>query len=79
MPFCVNGTITPSGGIPVVDGANQTFTITPNAGFAVTDVLVDGVSVGAVGSYEFTNVTGDHTISATFGASATRRGQLIWL
>ena len=48
-------------------GANQTFTITPDAGYHVADVLVDGASVGAVTSYTFTNVTADHTISASFG------------
>ena len=47
-------------------GADQTFTITPATGYHVADVLVDGVSVGAVTSYTFTNVTADHTIAATF-------------
>jgi len=60
------GSISPSGAVGVNYGANQTFTITPNAGYHVADVLVDGSSVGAVTSYIFTNVTADHTISATF-------------
>ena len=47
-------------------GADQTFTITPDASYHVADVLVDGVSVGAVTSYTFTNVTADHTIEASF-------------
>ena len=64
-----NGTISPSGAVVVNSGANQTFTITPDAGFAVQDVLVDGVSVGAVTSHTFTNVTANHTISATFVAN----------
>ncbi len=60
------GTISPSGEVTVNHGANQTFTITANSGYHIADVLVDGVSVGAVSSYTFTNVTADHTISATF-------------
>ena len=47
-------------------GADQAFTITPDARYHVADVLVDGVSVGAVTSYTFTNVTANHTIAATF-------------
>ena len=47
-------------------GSNQTFTITPDPCYHVTNVLVDGVSVGAVTSYTFTNVTANHTISASF-------------
>ena len=63
----VGGTITPSGEVPVAYGANQPFTIIPNAGFSITDVLVDGVSNGTISSYTFTNVVANgHTISATF-------------
>jgi|GEM_PF-558385 len=61
-----DGTITPSGLIGVAPAHTQTFTISPNANFAVSDVLVDNVSVGAVTSYTFTNVTAPHTISAVF-------------
>jgi len=61
-----DGSITPSGSVAVVPGANQSFDLTPNAGFQVEDVLVDGGSVGAVSSYAFNNVAADHTISATF-------------
>ncbi len=61
-----NGTITPLGPTTVNCGADQAFTITPAACYQVADVLVDGVSVGAVTTYTFTNVTGNHTISATF-------------
>ena len=63
-----NGSITPSGSVVVNSGANQTFTITPNSGYQIADVLVDAASVGAVSSYTFTNVTANHTISATFSA-----------
>ena len=61
-----NGTITPSGAVIVQQGANQGFTITPNAGYGVADVLVDGGSVGPVTNYTFTNVQATHTIHATF-------------
>ncbi len=61
-----NGSITPSGSVPVNGGANQTFTITPNATYHVNDVLVDGVSAGTVTSYTFSNVTAPHTINASF-------------
>jgi len=62
----VNGAISPSGTIAVNQGAAQSFTISPAAGFQVADVLVDGVSVGAVSSFTFNNVNANHTISATF-------------
>jgi hypothetical protein len=62
------GSISPSGAVGVANGTDQTFTITPNSGYQIADVLVDGVSVGAVTSYPFTNVTTTHTISATFTA-----------
>src|SRR5205814_3106797 len=61
-----NGAISPSGAVAVNDGDSQSFTITPDAHYHVADVLVDGVSVGAVTSYTFSNVTADHTIAATF-------------
>ena len=60
------GTITPSGDIAVNYGADQAFTITPEIGYHIADVKVDGVSVGAVSTYIFHNVTTDHTIEATF-------------
>ena len=60
------GTISPSGAVSVLYGSNQTFTITPNTGYQVASVLVDGASVGAVTTYTFTNVTAPHTISVSF-------------
>ena len=60
------GTISPSGTVPVDHGASQTFTITPLVGYQILNVQVDGVPVGAVSSYAFTNVITDHTISASF-------------
>jgi hypothetical protein len=61
-----NGSITPGGNFTVTEGSDQTFYITPDSFYEIGDVLVDGVSIGAVSSYSFSNVTGDHTISASF-------------
>lgn len=61
-----NGAVTPSGVTTVSYGATPTYTITPDAGYHVVDVLVDGTSVGAVTSYTFPPVTTNKTISATF-------------
>ena len=61
-----NGSISPAGWCSVVENGSQTFTITPDKGYAVAKVLVDGKSVGAVKSYTFKNVTKDHTIEAIF-------------
>jgi hypothetical protein len=62
------GQITPTGSVPVAVGGSQSFAITPEAGFRVSDVQVDGVSVGAVSGYTFSEVTADHTIAAAFSA-----------
>ena len=61
-----NGSISPSGKTAVVSGEDATFVITPDSGYQVADVLVDGKSVGAVRSYTFENVKANHTISVTF-------------
>ena len=61
-----HGSISPSGNVTVNQGSDKSFTIIPVIGYSIDDVLVDGSSVGAVSSYTFTNVTKDHTISATF-------------
>jgi hypothetical protein len=61
-----NGAIAPSGTVWVAHGDNQSFTITPNAGYHVSDVFVDGSSIGAVTGHTFTNVTSNHSIAATF-------------
>ena len=61
-----NGTVSPSGWVRVREGLDQTFTITPDQGYAVAKVLVDGRSVGAVTSYTLRDVTEDHTIQVIF-------------
>ena len=62
----LNGSISPSGWTSVRHGWEQTFAITPDKGYAVAKVLVDGKSVGSVKSYTFKNVTKDHTIEVVF-------------
>src|SRR5206468_3100748 len=65
-----HGSISPAGSLSVDCGSSQTFTITPDACYHVADVLVDGVSVGAVSNYTFNDVTGTHTIAASFAVDA---------
>jgi hypothetical protein len=60
------GTITPTGSVIVNQGATQVFTITPNSGYYIVGVTVDGASQGAIGSYTFSNVQSNHNIAATF-------------
>lgn len=60
------GTISPSTPQTVLQGASQTFTVSPSAGYHIADVTVDGVSVGAVSSYTFTNVQASHSIAGSF-------------
>jgi hypothetical protein len=66
-----NGFISPSGEVTVNQGSDKSFTIAPDTGYQIDDVLVDGSSVGAVSSHTFTNVTEDHSISVTFSATPT--------
>ena len=61
-----NGSISPSGTINAVEHTGQVFTINPNTGYKITDVKVDGASVGAVNTYTFNDITANHTISALF-------------
>ena len=61
-----NGSISPTGDVQVIKGDDKTFTFTPNNGYGIDDVLVDGSSVGRVGTYTFTNVRAAHTIRVTF-------------
>ena len=66
-----NGRITPTGDVAVPKGKSETFTITPDSGYHIKDVLVDGKSVGAVSTYTFENVVDNHTIHATFARKHT--------
>jgi len=61
-----HGTINPSGNVTVNEGSDRLFQIAANNGFVIEDVLVDNVSQGAISSYNFVNVTDNHTISVSF-------------
>ena len=60
------GSISPSGSVSVREGRDQAFTITPDKGYAVSNVKIDGKSIGAVKSYTFENVSRPHTIEVIF-------------
>jgi hypothetical protein len=60
------GSISPSGVASVGSGGSQGYTITPSVGYKISDVVVDGASVGAVPGYTFNNVTTNHAITAAF-------------
>lgn len=66
-----HGKIAPASAVTVPKGESKTFTITPDSGYRIKDVLVDGVSVGAVSTYTFENVVENHTIHATFARKHT--------
>ena len=70
-----NGNISPSGDVSVNAGSNQIFQINPDTGYRVSDVLVDGASVGAKTSHTFYNLSSNHTISATFELAPAQEGQ----
>ena len=65
-----DGSISPSGNVSVNYGDSQSFIITPNSGYYVVDVAVNGSSVGAVNYYTFSNVQAGSTISATFAQNS---------
>jgi hypothetical protein len=70
-----HGAITPPGVTNVPHGSNgPTYVMVPDSGYAVQDVLVDGVSVGTPTSYPFPNVITSHTISVTFSPT----GQVVF-
>jgi hypothetical protein len=69
------GSITPSGTVVVQKGASQSFTIKPTSDYKISGVIVDGISVGAVTSYVFSNVQANHTISASFYAKKQTKKQ----
>ena len=61
-----NGTVTPEGKTTVTEGTAVLYTITPKSGYAIRTVYVDGAEIGKTSSFNFSNVRGDHTISADF-------------
>ncbi len=68
------GTIVPGGLVSVTAGANMTFTITPFSGYAIHTVVVDSVSKGVIPTYTFTEVSANHTISASFRQTSSSGG-----
>ena len=66
-----HGAISPEGNVSVREGKDQTFTIRPDSGYVVSDVKVDGKSIGAVRSYTFWNVKKSHTIAVSFAKADT--------
>ncbi len=62
------GAISPSGKVEVWAGLSQKFTITPSAGYEISDVIIDGVSYGSITSYTFSSLSTNHTISAVFSS-----------
>ena len=78
------GSISPSGSVSVREGRDQTFTITPDKGYAVANVKIDGESIGAVKSYTFENVSKAHAIEVIFvkGTASASTGDssnlLLW-
>lgn len=65
------GSITPDGDVTVIEGETQKFTITADEGYSISDVKVDGESVGAVSEYSFENISSNHTIEALFNKAAS--------
>jgi uncharacterized repeat protein (TIGR02543 family) len=66
-----NGTISP-GTTTVTSGSNATFHIVPNTGYDIATLVVDGVSIPVQSPYTFTNVTANHTLTATYTVAACR-------
>ncbi len=62
----INGIISPSGPVVVPYGGSQAFTITANPGYHIDSVFADGISQGAIAAYSFSNITSNHSLSATF-------------
>lgn len=64
------GKIAPTGATKVYKGTSKAFTITPNAGYHVDSLTVDGTAVNVVTEYTFSDVTANHTIAVTFAKDA---------
>ncbi len=60
------GDINPSGSVAVSAGTDLSFSISANSGYQISDIKVDNSSVGVRSTYRFSNITSNHTISATF-------------
>lgn len=60
------GSVSPSGAVLVQQGSDVSFVIQPDQNYEIAQVLVDGADIGAVSSYMFTGIQGDHTLYAVF-------------
>ncbi|MEF9972162.1 MAG: hypothetical protein RR731_07615, partial [Oscillospiraceae bacterium] len=65
------GTVSPKGVVTVEEGKSQSFTITPDSGYEIREVKIDGQDIGAQTGYTFTNVTGAHTVYVVFQVKPT--------
>jgi uncharacterized repeat protein (TIGR02543 family) len=74
----VHGTISPAGPIMVLAGGSTNFVITPDTYYHVADVTTNGMSVGAVAVFTWTNVIADGTINASFAADLAAQGTPNW-
>ena len=72
-----NGSVSPAGHVSVRKDMDMPFTITPDEGYTVVKVLVDGKDVGAVTSYTFEKVTKAHTIEAVFAKPGATSGKFV--
>ena len=69
-----SGSITPDGVTTVQEGGSQSYTIQADSGYHISDVKVNGTSIGAVESYDFTDVRSNQTIEATFARNSSGGG-----
>ena len=71
------GKIDPSGEVQINDGKSKIFTITPDEGYFIQSVTVDGENKGTPSTYTFSSVKEDHTIQVTFGGGASGESELL--
>ena len=60
------GTITPTGEVAVAAGSDQSFSVSADTGYVIDALVVDGTAMGALSSYSFVQIDGDHSIAVTF-------------
>lgn len=75
----LHGSISPSGIVTVAPGGSATFNITADPGYRISDVVVDGQSLGSRGIYSFADVWEDHSIEAFFERTKTSRRSFPWI
>jgi hypothetical protein len=75
----LHGRIEPSGSVKVQSGANQSFQMTPDKGYSILEVKIDGVSIGNVAAYTFDSVTKNHSIDAYFEEASKGAKPAPWI